>query len=158
AQTLWKAVRQGLIGPVRLVYAELDDGMVHRENYKSWISASGNPWPYKDEFEVGCTLEHAGYYVSWLAAMFGPAESVSAFASCQLPDKRTEVPLEPAHTADFSSGCIQFASGVAARITCSIIGSHDHSLRLFGDSGTLSVQEAWNFGAPVMLRRWTRWS
>src|SRR5207302_1746767 len=37
AQTLWKAVRTGLIGPVRLAYAELDDGMVHREQYKSWL-------------------------------------------------------------------------------------------------------------------------
>ncbi len=158
AQTAWRAVREGRIGPVRLVYAELDDGMIHRENYRTWLSASGNPWPYQDEFEVGCTLEHAGYYASWLAAMFGPAESVTAFASCQLPDKGSDVPLRPAGTPDFSSGCIQFASGVVARLTCSIIGSHDHSLRLFGDEGTLTVGEAWNFASPIFLRRWTRWS
>jgi predicted dehydrogenase len=158
AQTAWKAVRDGLIGDVRLVYAELDDGMVHRENYRSWLSASGSPWPYKDEFEVGCTLEHAGYYVSWLVSMFGPAESVTAFASCQLPDKVPGEALEPASTPDFSSGCIQFASGVVARLTCSIIGAHDHSLRIFGDKGTLSVKEAWNFQSPVYLNRWTRWS
>ena len=30
AQTLWKAVHDGVIGPVRLVYASFDDGMVHR--------------------------------------------------------------------------------------------------------------------------------
>ncbi len=41
AQTAWKAVREGRIGTVRLVYAELDDGMIHRENYKRWLSASG---------------------------------------------------------------------------------------------------------------------
>ncbi len=85
AQTVWRAVREGQIGPVRLVYAELDDGMVHRENYQNWISATGSPWPFKDEFEVGCTLEHAAYYVTWLAAMFGPAASVTSFASCQNP-------------------------------------------------------------------------
>jgi predicted dehydrogenase len=158
AQTLWKAVRQGRIGPVRLVYAELDDGMVHREDFGSWFSASGIPWPAKDEFEVGCTLEHAGYYVTWLAAMFGPAESVTAFASCQLPDKGIKEPLEPADTPDFSSGCIRFASGVVARLTCSIIAAHDHTLRLFGDQGTLTVPKAWDFGSPVYLRRWTRWS
>ncbi len=160
AQTLWKAVRQGTIGPVRLAYAELDDGLIHRENYRAWLSASGNPWPFQDEFEVGCTLEHAGYYVTWLAALFGPAESVTSFAGCQVPGavKAPGVPLSPADTPDFSCGGIRFASGVVARLTCSIIAPHDHSLRLFGEEGTLSVKECWNFGSPVLLRRWTRWS
>jgi predicted dehydrogenase len=158
AQTVWKAVRDGRIGDVRLVYAELDDGMVHRENYKKWLSASGTPWPYKDEFEVGCTLEHAGYYASWLVAMFGPAESVTAFAACQLPGKTEGEALEPANTPDFSSGCIQFASGVVARLTCSIIAPHDHSLRLIGEGGTLTVKDGWNFRSPVYLSRWTPWS
>jgi predicted dehydrogenase len=158
AQTLWKAVREGAIGKVRLAYAELDDGMVHRENYRTWISGSGSPWPFRDEFEVGCTLEHAGYYVSWLAALFGPAESVTSFASCQVPEKSPGVSLEPPDTPDFSSGCIRFASGAVARLTCSIVGSHDHSLRLFGDGGVLSVKECWDFGSPVLINRWTRWS
>lgn len=158
AQTLWKAVREGAIGKIHLAYAELDDGMVHRENYRTWISGSGNPWPFKDEFEIGCTLEHAGYYVSWLAALFGPAESVTAFASCQIPEKSPDVPLEPSDTPDFAVGCIRFASGVVARLTCSIIAPHDHSLRLFGDGGVLSVKECWDFGSPVLIKRWTRWS
>lgn len=158
AQTAWKAVRDGRIGKTLLAYAELDDGMVHRENLKSWLSASGNPWPYKDEFEVGCTLEHAGYYVSWLVAMFGPAESVTSFASCQIEDKGVDVPLEPPDTPDFSVGCIRFASGVVARLTCSIIGPHDHTLRLFGEEGTLAVKECWNFGSPVALSRRNRWT
>jgi predicted dehydrogenase len=154
AQTVWRAVRERRIGDVRLVYAELDDGMVHLENRAGWKSASGIPWPSKDEFEIGCTLEHAGYYVTWLAAMFGPATSVTAFASAQLPDKG--VPdLAPPDAPDFSVGCIQFASGVAARLTCSIIAAHDHSLRLFGDKGTLVVKEAWDFGSPVLLKKWT---
>ena len=56
AQTAWKALREGAIGKVRLVYAELDDGLIHRMRYTEWINPSGAPWPYKDEFEVGCTL------------------------------------------------------------------------------------------------------
>lgn len=158
AQTAWKAVRDGRVGKPMLAYAEIDDGMVHRENIRNWLSASGNPWPYQDEFEVGCTLEHAGYYVSWLAAIFGPAESVTSFASCQIIDKGVEVPLEPPDTPDFSVGCIRFHSGVVARLTCSIIASHDHSLRIFGDEGTLRVKEAWDFASPVTLSRWNRYT
>lgn len=155
AQTLWREVRRGRIGEVRLAYAELDDGMLHRENYRAWVGASGSPWPYRDEFEVGCTIEHAGYYVSWLAAMFGPVESATAFSSCQIPDKAPDGPVE---TPDFSVGVLRFASGVVARLTCGIIGSHDHSLRLFGLDGTLTVRECFNFASPVMARQWTPWS
>jgi predicted dehydrogenase len=158
AQTLIRAVRDGAIGKVRLAYAELDDGMIHRENFRSWISASGNPWPFKDEFEVGCTLEHAGYYVSWLAAMFGPAKSVTSFASCQLPDKGGDVRLDPPDAPDFSVGCIEYASGVVARLTCGIVASHDHSLRLFGDDGVLSVKKCWDFAAPIYIKRRHRWT
>lgn len=71
AQTVWKALRNNVVGKVRLVYAEMDDGLVHKMPYQQWISESGKPWPYKDEFEVGCTLEHAGYYVNWLTAFLG---------------------------------------------------------------------------------------
>jgi predicted dehydrogenase len=158
AQTAWKAVRDGQVGKPLLAYAELDDGMVHRENLKTWLSASGNPWPAQDEFEVGCTLEHAGYYVTWLVAMFGPVESVTSFASSQIADKGLEVPLDPPDTPDFTVGCLRFVSGMVARLTCSIIGPHDHTLRIFGEDGTLAVKECWDFGSTVTLARRTRWT
>jgi predicted dehydrogenase len=61
AQTMWKALREQRVGPVRLVYAELDDGLVSAMPYKKWLSESGTLWPYEDEFKVGCTLEHARF-------------------------------------------------------------------------------------------------
>lgn len=155
AQTLWKALREQRVGRVRLVYAELDDGMVHRMPFRRWISESGAPWPYSDEFRVGCTLEHAAYYLTWLTAFFGPAESVAAYAACLVPDKLPE--LRPEEVApDFSIAAIRFASGVVARLTCSVVASHDHSLRIFGDEGVLSSRDCWYYDSPVRLqRRWT---
>ncbi|QLE58464.1 Gfo/Idh/MocA family protein [Nostoc sp. TCL26-01] len=152
AQTIWKALRENQVGTVRLVYAEMDDGLVHQMPYQRWMSESGIPWPYKDEFEVGCTLEHAGYYVTWLTAFFGPAETVSAFSSCLIPDKQTDVPLD-INAPDFSVACIKFASGVVARLTCSIVAPHDHSLRIIGDRGILGIHDSWFYGAPVYIRR-----
>ncbi|RAM51871.1 MAG: gfo/Idh/MocA family oxidoreductase [Hapalosiphonaceae cyanobacterium JJU2] len=152
AQTIWKALRENQVGTVRLVYAEMDDGLVHLMPYQKWVSASGTPWPYKDEFEVGCTLEHAGYYVTWLTAFFGPAQSVSAFSSCLIPDKQTELPLD-VNTPDFSVACIKFTSGVVARLTCSIVAPHDHSLKIIGDTGILGIHDCWYYGAPVYIRR-----
>ncbi len=152
AQTLWKALREQAVGPVRVVYAEMDDGMVHLMPYKKWLSEAGVPWPDKDEFEVGCTLEHAGYYLTWLAAWFGPATSVTSFASIQVPDKLTDEPLN-LMSPDFSVSCIQFANGVVARLTCSILAPHDHALKIVGDKGVLYTQDSWQYQSPVYSRR-----
>jgi predicted dehydrogenase len=152
AQSIWKALREHQIGDVRLVYAEMDDGLVHKMPYKKWLSESGTPWPYMDEFEVGCTLEHAGYYTTWLTAFFGPAESVTAFSANLFPDKETDKPLNNM-APDFSVACIKFKSGVVARLTCSIVAPHDHKLRIFGDEGSLEIEECWLYGAPISIRR-----
>lgn len=153
AQTVWKAIRAGRIGQPRLVYAELDDGPVHMMEPHKWKSSSGTPWPVKDEFEVGCTLEHAGYYLGWLVNFFGRATRVTSFATNLVPDKG--VPLDR-ETNDFTVGCVEFASGVTARITCSIYGPHDHSLRVIGDGGVLTVEDCWDYGSKVKLSKRTK--
>ena len=152
AQTIWKGLRDETVGTPRVVYAEMDDGLVTLMQYRKWLSVSGVPWPYKDEFEVGCTLEHAGYCLTWLASWFGPASTVTSFASVQLPDK---VPGETLNTdaPDFSVACIQFRSGVVARLTCSILAPHDHTLKIVGDKGVLSTNDTWDYRAPVHSRQ-----
>ncbi|MBA3624232.1 MAG: Gfo/Idh/MocA family oxidoreductase [Methylibium sp.] len=152
AQTLWKALREEVVGPVRLVYAEMDDGLVHLMPYRKWTSVSGVPWPYKDEFEVGCTVEHAGYCLTWLLAWFGPAQRVTSYASIRIPDK---VPGETLDTRspDFSVACIEFASGVVARLTCSIVAPHNHEIRIIGDRGMLETSDCWNYRSAVYSRR-----
>jgi predicted dehydrogenase len=153
AQTMWKAVRENRVGRIRAAYAEMDDGLVPRMPYRKWLSASGTPWPYKDEFEVGCTIEHAGYSLSWLAAFFGPAQNVTAFSSIQIPDKHPSI--SPHDMApDFSVAAIQFASGVVARLTCSLIAPGDHALRIMGDDGILYTRDVWDYGSRVYSRRW----
>jgi predicted dehydrogenase len=152
AQTLWKALRQRVVGTVRLVYAEMDDGLVFRMPYHRWVSPAGAPWPAKDEFEVGCTFEHAGYYLTWFPAFFGPARTVTAYSACLFADKQTDVPLEHA-APDFSVACITFASGVVVRLTCSIIAPHDHTLRIIGDEGVLGTHDCWYYRSPVYIWR-----
>ncbi len=152
AQTIGKALREKAVGEPRLVYAEIDDGPVHRMDFRSWRSSSGAPWPYQDEFEVGCTLEHAGYYVTWLIAFFGPARRVTSFATTLVPEKAPSLGVA---AADFSVGCIEFASGVVARITCSIFGPHNHALHIAGDDGVLRIDDCWDYGSTVRLQRRT---
>ncbi len=157
AQTLSHAVKKDLCGDIKLVYAELDDGLVHKMAYKKWMSVSGAPWPYRDEFEVGCTLEHAGYYLAWLMEIFGPVKTVTAFSDCVVPEKvRPEPALRPADTADISFGLLKFESGVVVRLSTTIVAPHDHSIRLFGDKGVLYMNECWDNNDPVYFRKLMR--
>ncbi len=150
AQTLWLAIRRNEIGQPLLVYAELDDDFITQAPYKKWLSESGAPWPYKDEFMVGCTLEHAGYYLTWLLMIFGSVKKVVA-ASAELVKNKLQGVEKTA--PDFSTATLFFESGVVARITCGIVAPHNHSLRIIGGKGILEVNESWNNSAKVKIRK-----
>ncbi len=148
AQTLMQAVRAEVAGKPRLVYAELDDGFIPQAPYRDWRGVSGAPWPFQNEMQVGCTIEHAGYYLTWLIAIFGSVQRVVAASSHLLPD------LLPENSApDMSVAVLFFENGVVARLTCSIVAPHDHSLQVVGDQGVLRVKRAWDNGAPVRFHK-----
>jgi predicted dehydrogenase len=156
AQSIWKYLRNGQIGNVKVVYAEMEDGMIHQDRYQQWSNDSGTLWPWLDEFETGCTVEHAGYYLAWLPVMFGPAVSVVAMSDCLIQDKIPgNDPVMP-QVADFSVATIRFASGVIARLSCGIVAPHDHSLRIVGDAGVIEIKDAWNYEEPIYQRRWIK--
>ncbi len=150
AQTLREAIETGAIGTPRLVYAELDDDYISQAPVAKWHSASGALWPLKDELKVGCTLEHAGYYLTWLMDMFGPVATVVS-ASAQIADVSHLIAERPA--PDYSSATLFFENGMVARLTCSIIAQHDHRLRIFGESGVAEIAQTWNNQAPVRVRK-----
>ncbi len=156
AQTLWRALRSNAIGTVRVVCAEIDDGPLHLGEPHLWHSPSGAPYDYREEFEVGVSIEHAAYYLTWFTAFFGPAKTVRAFSACLWPNKQV-VPEEPltVTTPDFSVACITFESGVVARLTCSLVAPYDHVMRIVGETGVLRVDECWSYTAPVYLDRYS---
>lgn len=156
-QTMWRAVRDGLVGDVRMIYAEMDDNPIYLMSPEEWRSRSGAPWPYQHEYEAGCTIEHVGYHLTWLCAMFGPVETVTAFSKWTLPDK-TDAPLNPKDTPDFSVACLDFKSGVTARVTCSIGAPWDHRMRIIGNQGMLSADTYRHYQCPVYLERFTKLS
>jgi predicted dehydrogenase len=152
AQTIWKALREKVVGTVHAIYAEMDGGLIYRSQYKEWVNEVGMRWPYKDEFEIGCTVEHAGYPVSWLSAYFGPVEEITSFGACQIPDLQTDVTLE-VRPPDLTVACLKFKSGPVARLTSSWIAPADHSIRIFGDTGVLSTDDIWAPRSAVHITR-----
>lgn len=153
--TMWKAVRDGAVGKPVLVYAELDDNPAHFMKLETVQSPTGAPFPYVEEFQEGCTVEHIAYHLVWICAMFGPATSVTAFSKT-LVEHKTDTPLSPADTPDFSVGCLDFNNGVAARITCTWVAPRDHRLRIIGEKGEICADNAFHDQSPVHLERFTR--
>jgi predicted dehydrogenase len=157
SQTMWKAVRDGALGDVRMVYAEFDDNPIYLMSPEGWRSKSGAPWPYLHEYEMGCTWEHVGYHLTWMCAIFGPVRSVTAFSKSTLPDK-TDQPLNPATTPDFSVAVLDFESGVVGRITCSIAAPYDHRMRIIGNQGMVHADTYRHYECPVYLEPFTKLS
>lgn len=144
------ALRSGEIGLPRLIYAEMEDGAVFRERWREWKSASGAPWPGQHEFEVGCTLEHAGYALSWLMSLFGPVKTLSAFSTTAFAEKGDlGHPIGP----DYSVGNLVFESGPVARLTSGLAAPKDRSLTILGDKGTITVRDLWDHFSPVRIER-----
>lgn len=143
-------LKNGGVGTPRLVYAEMEDGPVFRGNWPEWRSKSGARWPGVHEFEIGCTLEHVGYALSWLIGLFGPVAHVAASSALSFPDKGPGT--ERLHLApDFSVGCLTFESGVVARVTCGLAAPHDRSMTVLGDTGTMVVRDLWDNRSPMHL-------
>ncbi|MGA2569724.1 MAG: Gfo/Idh/MocA family oxidoreductase [Terracidiphilus sp.] len=157
AQTLWRALSNNTIGPVHLVLADLADGPFHLAEPHTWRSPSGATYDYREEFNVGVSIEHASYYLGSFVAFFGPAKSITSFSTCLWPEK----PISPDETLhitspDFSVSCITFESGVVARLTCSLVSPFNHIMKIVGDTGVLSINDCWNFNSPVYHDRYSQ--
>lgn len=146
------ALAAGAIGTPRLVYAEMEDGAVFRDKWRDWRSRSGAKWPGLHEFEIGCTLEHAGYALAWLVSLFGPVETMTAFSALAFPDKGQggdAPPLGP----DFSVGCLNFRSGTVARLTSGLSAPRDRSMTIVGEKGAIHVRDLWDYTSSVHIER-----
>jgi predicted dehydrogenase len=149
-QTLRQQLNSGRLGRVLLAHAEMDDGMIGKLNYSEWRSRSGAPWPARDEFEVGCTMEHAGYQITPLVALFGAVRRVTSFNACLFPDKGQDVGVRIS-SPDFSVGMLEFDGGVVARLSNSILAPANRSLRVIGLDGVATVTDVWEYHAPVRI-------
>ncbi len=150
AQTLWKALRDERIGAPRLALAEIHDGFFAKKRFKRWKNMFGIPWPYLEEFHLGCSIEHAAYFTTWLTAFWGPAIAVTAFGANLTPQKG---PNGKSDEADFSCAMIEFGNGAVARLTASIVAPTDRSLTIIGDEGILRVEDCWKHKSKIHLSR-----
>ncbi len=142
-QTAWKIIREGKLGQIRVVYAEVNWGRI-----EAWHPAPG---PF---YEVGALYDVAVYPLTILTAIFGPARKAWAYGTVLHPDRVTKEGV-PFHidTPDFAVAVIELEHGPLIRLTSDFYVSRRSSkqdgLEFHGDVGSLYLQSWHDFNVPV---------
>jgi len=141
-QTAWKVIREGQLGPVRVIYAEVNHGRI-----ESWHPAPG---PF---YEVGSLFDVAVYPLTMVTTFFGPARKVIAYGKVLYPDRVTKEGV-PFHieTPDWSVAAVELASGEVVRLTTNFYVSNrtkQRGLEFHGDEASLFMDSWQNFNAAV---------
>jgi predicted dehydrogenase len=143
-QTLWKLVRDGAIGRVRVVYGEANWGRL-----ESW-----HPDP-RALYGVGPLVDVGIYPLTITTALFGPARRVTAYATTVEPDRAlgTGDPFRP-EGPDLVVAVVELESGVVLRLTASfyVPESQQRGLELHGDGGSLWLP-TWGEANSRVLRK-----
>jgi predicted dehydrogenase len=141
-QTLWKAIRDGLPGTLRLAYAEVNWGRI-----ESWHPAPG---PF---YEVGALFDVGVYPLTILTTIFGPARRASGFGTVLYPNRQTRAGVAfHIDTPDFVVAVIEFANGTLARLTTNFyVGHHSkqQGIEFHGDRGSLYLSDWQDFSGKI---------
>ena len=142
-QTAGKAIRDGRLGEVRVVYAEMNWNRI--ENWHRF------PIPFYAA-GVGPLFDVGVYPLGVLTSLLGPVASVSGFGKIVLPERRT-LDGEPftVGAPDIVVGGLEFASGTLGRLTSSFYvgNTKQHGIEFHGDLGSIHLESAHSFESPV---------
>jgi predicted dehydrogenase len=141
-QTAWRWLRDGQLGDVRVVYAEVNWGRI-----ETWHPA---PAPF---YEVGALFDVGVYPLTMLTAMLGPARRVLAYGTTLHPDRltKTGVPFQIT-TPDWMLVMVELANGTVVRLTTNFyVGQHSKQagIEFHGDRGSLYLSSWQLFNASV---------
>lgn len=142
-QTAMKIVRDGELGPVRFVYAEVNWGRI-----ESWHP---NPAPF---YAVGPIYDVAVYPLTLLTALFGPVRQVNAYGRISRESGTNQAghPFRIA-TEDFSVALIEFGSGPVLRLTSSFYvtdkSRQPAGIEFHGDQASLYLSRWHPFNGTV---------
>lgn len=141
-QTLWKLVRDGQLGTVRVIYTEVNWGRI-----ESWHP---NPGPF---YQVGALFDVGVYPLTQVTTMFGPARRVTAYGTVLHPDRVTQDGI-PFHidTPDWMVAAVELTGGQVVRLTTNFyVGHHSKQkgLEFHGDLGSAYISSFQDFHAAV---------
>ncbi len=134
-QTAWKWIREGRLGRVRLVYAEVNHGRI-----ETWHPS---PLPF---YAAGPLYDVGVYPLAILLGIFGPARQVTAFATTLLPQRQTRAgETFPVPAPDLTVAMLQFGgeNNPLVRLTTNFYVSEESmqdGIEFHGDVGSLFLK------------------
>jgi predicted dehydrogenase len=146
-QTAAAIIREGRLGPVRAVYAEVNWGRI-----ETWHPA---PVPF---FDVGVMFDVGVYPLTLVTSILGPARSVRAWGWELKPD-RTTMDGAPFRigTSDLIVAAIELDGAVMRLTTSFYVGQPAKltgGLEFHGDDASLALGNFQEFDAPVEVGRY----
>jgi predicted dehydrogenase len=144
-QTAAAVLRSGVLGRVRVIYAEVNHGRI-----ETWHP---NPEPF---YQVGPLFDVGVYPLTVIVSMLGPARRVLAYGSTLYPDRVTKEGRSfTVSSPDFMCAMITLADGTLLRLTTNFyVGSHNRQgsgIEFHGDQGSLHLKQWARFDAPVAI-------
>jgi predicted dehydrogenase len=142
-QTVWKYIREGRLGKVRVVYGEANWGGIER-----W-----HPAP-QSFYQVGAWVDVGVYLLSLITTILSPVRSVWAFGKLLKARHVTQAGKAfEITTPDWMLTLLELEDGSQVRITSSyyvqILGSLQKGLEFHGDEGALAIDSLQQFHAKV---------
>lgn len=142
-QTFANQVRDGLLGNIRVVYAEVNHGRI-----ESWHPA---PAAF---YDVGPIWDVAPYPLALITSILGPVRSVHAHGSIVLPERVTQDGESfTLHTPDFVIAVLTLASGATVRLTANfyvaIMTPSQQHVEFHGVKGSGVLSSWFGFDAKV---------
>jgi predicted dehydrogenase len=144
-QAAIRAVRQGVVGEVKLVYGEMNWGRP-----EVWHP---NPAPF---YSVGAMYDVGVYPLMIATAALGPVASVRAFEVSALPQRmdKNQKPFTVARP-EWTCAMLSFACGAVMRLTTVFYNhSKQGGLEFHGDKGTLFLPSNFEYHKPPEVQLW----
>ena len=141
-QTAYKQITNGLLGKIRLVYAE-----INHDRIENWHP---NPKPF---FDVGVLWDVGIYALTVCTAFMGPIKKVNGYGKVIMHKRRTlDGESFEVNTPDFILALLEMNNGALLRLTCNFYATdskQDHSIEIHGDKGALYLGSGHDFSAPL---------
>ncbi|MEZ4867294.1 MAG: Gfo/Idh/MocA family oxidoreductase [Caldilineaceae bacterium] len=141
-QTVWKAIREGQAGPIRVVYCEVNWGRI-----EAWHP---NPEPF---YDVGALFDVGVYPLTLVTTMIAPARRVTAYGKVLYPDRVTKEGRSfHIDTPDWITAAVELENGTVIRLTTNFyVGHHSKQkgLEFHGDKGSIYISSFQDFHAAV---------
>ena len=159
-QTLWKAVRDGVVGEVISANAEMFWGRI-----EAWHPA---PQAFYQE-GAGPMLDVGVYPLNVLTSILGPVKEVRGLGEITLPEREilsgpSEGEKYEVTTPDIVFGLLRFESGPICRLSATFSPwmSKETGLEIHGSKGSLAMNSCVGFNTPIELseypvREWKEW-